>query len=77
MISVDGLTVEFGGSALFSDVSFVSTWNHNQTDNTEMTGTGIANNKYLWEGLEKAAVQKNSSSYTMSKGCLLYTSRCV
>ncbi len=46
----------------------VSTWNHNQTDNTEMTGTGIANNKYLWEGLEKAAVQKNSSSYTMSKG---------
>ena len=23
MISVDGLTVEFGGSALFSDVSFV------------------------------------------------------
>ena len=25
-----------------------------------MTGTGIANNKYLWEGLEKAAVQKNS-----------------
>ena len=23
MISVDGLTVEFGGSALFSDISFV------------------------------------------------------
>ena len=46
----------------------VCLWNHNQTDNTEMTGTGIANNKYLWEGLEKAAVQKNSSSYTMSKG---------
>ncbi len=46
----------------------VSTWNHNQTDKSEMVGVGIANNKTLWEGLENAVTQTNSSSYTMSKG---------
>lgn len=49
-------------------ITGVSTWNHNQTDNTKMEGIGIADNKTLWYGLENAVTKYNSSSYTMSKG---------
>lgn len=49
-------------------VTAVTSWNHNQTDNTQMTGIGIKNNKSLWTDLGNAVTSQNSSSYTMSKG---------
>ena len=49
-------------------VTAVTSWNHNQTDNTQMTGIGIKNNKTLWTDMANAVTMQNSSSYTMSKG---------
>ena len=43
MISVDGLTVEFGGSALFSDVSFVI----NEKDRIALMGKNVAGKSTL------------------------------
>ena len=45
MISVDGLTVEFGGSALFSDVSFVI----NEKDRIALMGKNGAGKSTLWK----------------------------
>ena len=53
MISVDGLTVEFGGSALFSDISFVI----NEKDRIALMGKNGAGKSTLLKiiaGLEKS-----------------------
>jgi ATP-binding cassette subfamily F protein 3 len=45
MISVDGLTVEFGGTTLFKDISFVI----NDKDRIALTAKpGLPHNKILW-----------------------------
>lgn len=45
----------------------VTTWNHNQSDNSYMMENNILNNKFLWHNMDSktAAV---TSSYRMSKG---------
>ena len=45
MISVDGLAVEFGGTALFSDISFVI----NEKDRIALMGKNGAGKKYAAE----------------------------
>ena len=45
MISIDGLAVEFGGTTLFSDVSFVI----NEKDRIALMGKNGAGKKYLTE----------------------------
>lgn len=57
MISVDGLTVEFGGSALFSDVSFVI----NEKDRIALMGKNGAGKSTLLKilaGVRGQAVEK-------------------
>ena len=57
MISVDGLTVEFGGSALFSDVSFVI----NEKDRIALMGKNGAGKSTLLKilaGVRSQAVEK-------------------
>ena len=54
MISVDGLTVEFGGSALFSDVSFVI----NEKDRIALMGKNGAGKYYLVEDIGRRAGAK-------------------
>ena len=49
-------------------ITGVTSYNHNQSDNASMTGTGIKNNKTLWYDLANAVTSNNSTSYTMSKG---------
>ncbi len=49
-------------------VTGVTSWNHNRYENSQMTGTGITNNAYLWHNLGKADKHENTSSYSMSKG---------
>ena len=49
-------------------VTGVTSWNHNRSDVTEATGTGILQNSYLWHNLANANLHANSSSYSMSKG---------
>lgn len=55
MISVDGLTVEFGGSALFSDISFVI----NEKDRIALMGKNGAGKSTLLKIL--AGVRESDS----------------
>ena len=43
MISIDGLAVEFGGTTLFSDISFVI----NEKDRIALMGKNGAGKKYI------------------------------
>lgn len=49
-------------------VTGVTSWEDRTYENSEMWGTGITNNAYLWHNLDKAVSKGNSSSYSMSKG---------
>ena len=47
----------------------VTSWNHNQSDESLMKQTNIEHNKYLWHNMDAASKNSsNSSSYSMSKG---------
>ncbi len=49
-------------------VTGVTSWNHNRSDVSEASGTGILSNEYLWYNLGNAVTHNSSSSYSMSKG---------
>ncbi len=51
-------------------VTAVTTWNHNQNDETQMTERKVTNNKYLWHNMGAAGDANSTvySTYNMSKG---------
>ena len=49
-------------------VTGVTSWNHNRSDVTLASGTGILQNSYLWHNLANANMHNSTSSYSMSKG---------
>ena len=63
MISVDGLTVEFGGTTLFSDISFQI----NEKDRIALMGKNGAGKSTLLKILGKHS--KKCTFYTLRFGC--------
>ena len=59
MISVDGLAVEFGGTALFSDISFVI----NEKDRIALMGKNGAGKKYAAENFGRRTTTDTWKSF--------------
>jgi hypothetical protein len=49
-------------------VTGVTTWNHNQTDNSYLKQDNITDNKFLWHGISSNSAAVAQTSYNMSKG---------
>ena len=69
MISVDGLAVEFGGTALFSDISFVI----NEKDRIALMGKNGAGKSTLLKILAGAR-QPTRGKVSAPKDCVVATS---
>ncbi|WP_394707692.1 SusC/RagA family TonB-linked outer membrane protein [uncultured Bacteroides sp.] len=46
----------------------VTTWNHNQSDNSYLKQDNITENKFLWHGISSNTAAVAQTSYNMSKG---------
>ena len=50
-------------------VTGVTSWNHNQNDETKLYQTGVTDNKFLWHNIqETSSATRGKTKYVMSKG---------
>ena len=62
MISIDGLTVEFGGSTLFADISFVI----NENDRIALMGKNGAGKSTLLKTDKRKSISPERYGYRLS-----------